>query len=261
MHDNCKAILVTDEGQRNLFDYYFGNLLNSKLYGIIAPGCIPRVKSAQLEASFEKKSRNFLCLASDFQLKGVDLVLAAWSKVTTYDPTAKLYVVCPNVPHWARNKYSTTNSIIFVNGGPINPSLKHKLYSDCDVSIALTHSHGGGVIAEALEYGHVIISAKWHCSAYEAVTRSIEMPYYFYEPNMYGKKWKTLSEFKELLETDKRSGVFDNVIQDLASEILRYATDHEITNTTRLRNLNCAETGYSLKKRNMMLSEIYQKLI
>jgi Ca-activated chloride channel family protein len=68
---------------KNLFHYYFSDFLDEKIIIIPQPGCISVKNNNNFQ---ELNTVNFLCLASDFYTKGIDIVLAMDVSTSMLEP-------------------------------------------------------------------------------------------------------------------------------------------------------------------------------
>ena len=245
----CKYIAIPCEGYKLLFEYYFGNAFNHKFVCLHVPGCIP-VNTPLIEESVPK----FLCLASDYELKGVDLLIEAWLAIAD-KKNASLVIACPNTP--ADVILRASSQITFVTKGPLTNLEKQELLSQSNVSIAPMHVHGGGNIYEGMEYGHAVIYFTTHARCFSGVGEEIPVPYYFYLPSHYGVHWHTFRDFRETLKLDKRGGLFDVTIEHLSVCIKRYIEDNVVMNNDRRKVFALARGAMSLQCRNEQLLQIY----
>jgi hypothetical protein len=94
MHDACKRIIMPDCGIEAIFKKYFGSIFDQKISSINCPGCLPKYTE---QSDLEVVKTGVACLASDYELKGVDLVLEAWECINKKSGW-KLYLACPNIP-------------------------------------------------------------------------------------------------------------------------------------------------------------------
>ena len=249
----CKAIGLYCEGYKNLFEYYFDKTLNNKFIELHCPGTVAKVESVK-----EGEGANFVCLASDYELKGVDLLIEAWLAIEDRRG-ARLVIACPNVPAAAIER--SGSEIIFVHKAPLTNLEKHELLSANNVSLGPMHVHGGANLSEGMEYGHAIIYFATHSTFFRGLGEEIPVPYYFYLPSHYGVQWKTFEGFKGRLRDDKRSGKFSDTVQQLSSAIKRYITSPEILFDDRKKVLHAANGPASLAARNIKLRQIYSVIL
>jgi len=245
----CKYIAMPCEGYKLLFEHYFGEAFNHKFVNLHVPGCMP-LNTPLIEEAVPK----FLCLASDYELKGVDLLIEAWLGVEDKQG-ASLVIACPNIP--ADVILRASSKITFVTKGPLTNLEKHELLSQSNVSIAPMHVHGGGNIYEGMEYGHAIIYFATHTTFFRGIGEEVPVPYYFYLPSHYGVHWHTFLDFRETLKSDKRAGLFDATIEHLSGCIKRYIEDNDVMNSDRRKVFGLAHGEKSLRCRNEKLLRIY----
>ncbi len=249
----CKAIAMPCEGYVKLFNYYFGKTFNEKFVNLHAPGCIPKDIQVELESA-----PIFICLASDYELKGVDLLIDAWLAIEN-KLNAKLTIVCPNVPEAVIRR--TEKEINFILKAPLNAVEKHVLLNPSSVTIAPMHVHGGGNIFEGMEYGHAVIYFQTHSTFFRTIGTEISMPYYFYIPSHYGIHWKTFREFRDILKKDKQQGLFDHTVSQLSVAIKRYIENQDLLYNERVKVLSMARGVASLEVRNQKLRNIYLQVL
>jgi hypothetical protein len=241
---------MTCNGMKKLFNYYFSTNLDYKIIILAQPGCIPqKAPNNKLITS----PISFLCLASDYYTKGLDIVLKSWRKIKNKN-NSLLFIACGNIPEDEYQKIIKDNSIKLVTSIPLSNSEKEVLLSCTQVSIASTHIHGGGNILEGLEYGHALIYFEYHVDAFEKFGKKIKMPYYFYKPDCYGIEWKTFSEFKQ-------NGVFDESINTLTNMIKYYIDNPNITIADRKEAYKYATLDLSYKFRKESLQTLYSKIL
>jgi hypothetical protein len=107
LSNSLKYILVWSEGLKKSFLFFNSKKIMSKVK-IIPIGLLPRHQYSKLE----NKKINFLCIASDYNSKGVFLVLDAWKKITAAN--IKLTLVCHNIP----KKIKIPTNVIVINSPP-----------------------------------------------------------------------------------------------------------------------------------------------
>jgi hypothetical protein len=252
----CVKIIMTCEGVKKIFNFYFKNEFNEKIVLIPQPGCYN-----DNEIIIEKKNTiNFLCLASDFFSKGVDLVIKSWISIPNRK-NSLLHIACPNIPQEILDTIKNNHDIIIHKNAPLNNIEKHQLFTETQVLIASTHIHGGANIYEAMSYGQAIISFEYHLNFFNKFAKIISMPYYFYNPKLYGIKWKTFNDFHNILSIDKNNGIFNESIKSLSEAILFYINNPiDCYNDGNIAK-EFSKTSHSYKLRNKMLSEIYSQYL
>ena len=257
MHDSCKKILVPDSGIEEIFKRYFGESFNKKISLVKCPGCIPKFTNI---SQIENVKYGVACLASDYELKGVDLVLKAWASIHNKKEW-KLYLACPNIPQNIQKEIEKHTSIVLINKAPLGEGEKKQILGNCSITVAPTHLHGGANIIEGMEYGHVILYFETHSSSYEDMGLKILVPYHFYDPKYYGIRWKTIEDFKCILRIDKRDAYFESVSHDLAANLTSLMEDSDKLLMMRKRTMHSAIGSHSLKQRNKELQVIYRELV
>ena len=249
----CKRIAVSSEGYVGLFEYYFGSRFNEKLILLHVPGCLPR----DIQISQDCRAK-FVCLASDYHLKGVDLLIEAWLSIENRCD-ARLVIACPNVPGEMIKRAGS--AITFILKAPLSTQEKHRLLEWGNVSLGPQHVNGGGNIWEGMEYGHAVIFFANHSTYFQTIGTEITVPYYFYSPRQYGIEWKTFAQFKETLLDHKRRGLFDVTIEQLAVALKRYIGYPNILYRDRAKAFTAANGVASLEARNCRLRQIYSDIL
>ncbi len=251
----CKIILIT-HGFEHLFHYYFGDIFDHKLSYIHSPGCIPKLSPS---INQENQPVIFACLASDYVLKGVDLVIDAWLSLNNIS-NAQLILACPNIPESRIQEINANQNIKIIKTAPLSDLEKHDILKQASVTIAPTHVHGGGNIIEGMEYGHAIIYFKSHTTDFQSVGDEISVPYHFYLPSAYGVEWKTIDEFKERLLIDKAAGKFLLTKYELIKCMEKLINNNPYLNQRRAHVFELAKTSFSLNARNETLRKLYKEL-
>jgi hypothetical protein len=257
MNDDCKKILVPDNGIGSLFLTYFGDNFSEKITIVNCPGCIPKLSHPQ---KFNNVEYGVACLASDFELKGVDLLLKAWFSIT-HKKGWKLYLACPNIPRRVLIDIENDSSIVLFNKAPLSESEKDKILQNCSITVAPTHIHGGANIIEGMEYGHAIVHFTTHSSSCDCVGEKVEVPYHFYSPQYYGVRWETITDFKSFLKRDKQDGRFNSVVMDLANTLSSLINDPDKLISMRKISLSAAVGPLSLAERNRLLKAMYLEIV
>lgn len=257
-HEMCAQILLPDERFERYFEHYFGNDLSHKFVRINSPGCMP--KRSKVVCADDSSEHGFACLASDYQLKGVDLVLGAWQNIENKNGW-RLFLACPNVPQYIAELISSDPSIVLISKAPLSQNEKDQILSQCSVTLAPTHVHGGANVVEGMEYGHAIIHFETHSSCFDSFGSRIDVPYHFYTPSHYGVTWKTFAEFKSVLAGDKQAGLFHEVEESLTNAMLSFMHDENFLCESREISLRNAHEDFSLKNRNQKLITIYHSIL
>jgi hypothetical protein len=256
-HRKCRAILIPCDGFKNLFNYYFSEAVCEKLIEV------PQVICNLHEIDWTTRSEMavaFCCLASDYSLKGVDLVLRAWLSIDKRN-TSKLILACPNIPPDIRQKIIGEKSIIFIEKAPLTLAEKDAIFRSSHISLAPTHVHGGANVVEGLEYGHVPIMFEYHSKIFQDFGSTIPVPYYFYSTNCYGKRWKTFHEFLLCLSTDKQAGVFDSVVEALVLKISTLIDNPQMVLTAGREIQSKSAIRFSSANRNEKLLDTYEQIL
>ena len=260
-HRMCKKIIVESEGQLQLFKHYFEEEVIKKTIILGALPAIPKKIDWQ-QKSFGKSRTRFLFLASDFVNKAVDLLLDAWLNVPERKE-AELIVACSNVPQeWERKSYK--ENVLFIKKAPLTEIEKNELHQNTDIAIGLQHVDGGANMFEAMEWGLPIIvlrSQRHHGHLQNQNGLMIDVPFYFYDPEFYGTRWKTFKEFYQILEEAKNKGEFEKTKQDLRKALSYFINNPEKAVMMGKRSFDLTRETFSLEKRNETLLRIYYEAL
>lgn len=256
-HKNCKAILIPCDGFRELFGYYFSDKVCEKL--IEVPQVICNKREIDWDARLELPL-SFCCLASDYTLKGVDLVISAWLSLRNKQ-ASKLILACPNIPLQIQEIIKGEKSIVMIKKAPLTAAEKDFIFRVTHVSVAPTHIHGGANVAEGLEYGHLPLMFDYHSRLFQGFGSSIHVPYHFYKPDNYGKTWKTFKEFLTQLSADKANGVFDMVSDALSLKLAEMIENPELVLSSAKTCQAQSLVRFSSSARNEKLLNIYRKTV
>jgi hypothetical protein len=263
--DNFLGILIGDDGLQQQFIHYFGKELAHKIFKFEQMRCLPKIsvqKFLETEKKF-KKIVNFLFLASDYNIKAVNIVIEAWVSLNIKINVGKLTIVCPNVPKKILDSKKKIQSIQFINQAPLNQAQKNLLLKNNDVTIALTHIDGGSNAWEGIEYGHPIITNTYHRDKYLLKNKngfSIKFKNEFYKPGEYGKKYNSIEEYLAIIDRDVKEGLYDSSVKELAQVILQYIDSPFLLREHSINSLRLA-WDQSVWKSNYTLLNLYNKAI
>jgi glycosyltransferase involved in cell wall biosynthesis len=255
---NCKKIILVSEGQRLLFKKYFPNHINKVV--VVHPG----INIKQTDAEIIKKLRyektiNFLCIASDYWSKGVDLIINAFANVDLSEH-AHLILVCNNIPEIVKSSLPKNIELVSMPGTSANSKkIKDKLYSRAQVCIVFSHTDTTAALMEALSYGLPLITLRnQHTKDFVSNNNGyeIDVPFYLYDAG-YGYKWKTMSEYYKLLEQAKARGDFDTVISELSDKVRLLINDVRLIEKMSINSCILARDSFSIRRRNIQLNNIY----
>jgi glycosyltransferase involved in cell wall biosynthesis len=250
---NCKKILIESEGQLNLFKRYFPNSLISKTE-IVGIGAMakPIIYTKQLNSGDEII---FLCLASDYQRKAVDLLIQAW-RDSSAKLTCKLILACPNIPQEMWDSLKREN-IQLIFKAPLSEQEKFELHRLAHVVIAPLHVDGGSNSIEAFEFGLPVITMR---SQRRFVRENngweVDVPFYFYDEG-YGKEWPTFTRFWEIVDDAKKNHAFDITIQGFVNIFDQISKSPEKLFAMGNASYESAKGEFSLERRNAVLRQIY----
>ena len=257
-----KKLIFISKGQLNLFKYYFDDneILNK---AIVIP--IPWRNNIELGRNETSKNKiNFLFIASNYYMKGVEIVLNAWNKFIKLDNFKKyatLTLVSHDIPH--NIEQNLDRSVKLIKQIPLNIKLKNNLYKHSDVVLALTLTDGLTAI-EATSYCKPIVVFRTQHSkdfidndnGYE-----IDVPINVYDVDKYGIVWKTKKDFDLIVKRYLKDGLFNKTIEDLVNIFIKYTEDRELL---KIQMQNAEEKyyrDYRVEDRNRKLLEIYNELI
>lgn len=257
MNSNCKKILVESEGQLRLFKNYFPE-------SVIAKTEIVRLGTMAKSANLKKRLCHgdeiiFLCLASDFQRKAVDLLIQAWHE-SAAKLRGKLILACPNVPKemWDLLKKENVELIL---KAPLTEQEKYELHAAAHVVIAPLHVDGGGNVIEAFEFGLPVITMRSQRSYIrDGNGWEVDVPFYFYDEG-YGKEWPTFARFWELVDDAKKNHAFDITIQEFVNILDEIAKSPEMLLVMGNASYELAKGEFSLERRNAALNKIYSEAL
>ena len=209
----------------------------------------------------ESNHLNFLCMASDYDRKGVGIVLKAWSEIENkYDST--LTIVCPKFPELL--KKNEFKNVKWVEEGPLSLKSKKDLYSSHHVALCPTLIDNCVQSIEAMEYGMPIVISEFHRSSsfmVNDVGYIVKSPYQYYDINHYGIMWKSIDEYLSIVNTAISNGEYQSVIEEWKKYILRYIDDQSLSYIQGENSYNIASTKLSQSFRNSLLIDLYKKTL
>lgn len=226
LSDKLKKIIFISNGQRELTRYYFPQeeILEKS---VVIP--IPWRDNTEIGKKQRTKLINFLFIASNYETKGVAILLQAWKKFKTSDTTdATLTLVSHDMPKEAEK--SLYKSIELVKQAPLPIDYKNNLYKNADVVLALTLTDGITAI-EATSYGKPIITYKTqHSKDFIDNDNGIEIdvPINVYDIDKYGIVWKTKKDFDEVVKEHIANGAFDETVDELVKSFSKYSQDRTL---------------------------------
>lgn len=253
MDPRCKRILVESEGQLELFKRYLPNSLLDKTE-------ILRVGAVSQSVDFDKKAASldtltFLCLASDYTRKAVDLVLQAWRDFGAKS-RCRLILACPNVPSELGPSLAQ-EKVEIIRKAPLSESEKRSLLEASHIMIAPLHVDGGANIIEAFEYGLPVITMRSQRSFVRKDNGwDIDVPFYFYDPG-YGTDWPTWARFWQMVDDAKRNHAFDRTVQEFVRIFELVEKSPGIVLEMGRRSHAMGTDEFSLARRNAALNRIY----
>ncbi|PRY98655.1 hypothetical protein BCM14_1488 [Jezberella montanilacus] len=263
--NNFKGFLLAPDGLEDQFRYYFGNDHECKMLFFSQRRFIPTVDVLANRCDNNKKVSepvNFLCLASDHEIKAVDILIDAWLAINHLNG-ATLTLACPNIPEEYLRRIKATKSIKLIQAAPLKASIKSQLLSAGDVSIFLTHIDGGANLTEGMEYGHAVIVNTSHRSKYIVNTENgliVNFPHEFYKCGHYGVEYDSVEEYLDIVEQGKKAGNYDRSKIELQRAIVAYIENPELL-LQHSQNTLKAVAEQNLERSNTVLLDIYKKAI
>jgi len=253
MSSNCKKIIVESEGQLNLFKRYLPDSVMTKTE-IVRLGAVPIIQNID-EKVKSSDVLTFVCLASDYKRKAVDLLIHAWLEFSSKSK-CQLVLACPNIPNDVSALFETEN-IKVIKKAPLSPEDKNILLSSADIVIAPLHVDGGANVIEAFEYGLPVITMRSQRSFIRNGNGwEVDVPFYFYDDG-YGKEWPTWDSFWKILDDAKKDKAFDITVQGFVNVFEEIAKSPEKLLEMGKVSHALAKGEFSLDERNSMLKRIY----
>lgn len=253
--DNCKKIVVESDGALELYKHYVPDIINK--CEVIHIGAIARKTPNNLNLDKLEKGIRFLCLASDYRDKGVDLIVLSWLNCPA-TKNSSLVIACPNVPENIQNM-CINKRVAFVNKGPLTKKNKICLYRNADVVLAPTHIDGGGNVYEALEYGLPVITMR-NQRATDQINNNgfiIDTPFYYYDKDKFGFEWKTFADFISALIEAKKNGAFDCVTNGFIDNFKLLIENPQMVIEMGAASYSLARNELSLERRNRKLLKMF----
>jgi hypothetical protein len=250
--ERCRRLLLSSSGQLEIFRHYYPELEHK--FTVVRPGCLPHPPARRSTG----ENPVFLCIASGYQLKAVDLVVNAWRATET--GSARLILVCPDMPDDRQPREGESGFELISSSRPLSARRIVELYAHADVAIVSYHIDGLNAYVEALTHGLPIITMQGqHASECTAEGAGIVcgVPLEFYDPEGYGIRWRTWSEFFAQVSEAKREGAFDVTVQQM-SRAMKDLIDPTRRREMANRSQNLGATRFHIDTRNRQLREIYE---
>jgi len=257
---SCKAIILGSKKNVEFFKKYMPEYLWAKL--VFFPSDIGAIPY-HFDSYERQKVKNikFLCLASDYDKKGIRLIIEAWKKIENKSDSS-LTIVCPKFPeNLEKNKFK---KLKLIEAGPISENFKRDLYLSHQVALCPTIIDGGTNIIEAMEYGIPVIASEYHRSdAYMIgdIGYTVQSPYQYYDTKNYGITWKTIGQYVDIVNTAISNGEYKSVIEEWENYMLIYINDKSLVYSQGKNFYNLASSVLSNSKRNSMLRNLYKKIL
>ena len=257
MGQKCKRILVESEGQLDMFKRYLPEPVLKKAE-IVRLGAM--LKPVDFDQKLKKvETPVFLCFASDYKKKAVDILIQAWREFSQKSK-CQLILACPNVPIEIADTLDNEN-IRLIRKAPLSESEKNQLLDSAHVMIAPLHVDGGANVIEAFEHGLPVITMRSQRSFIrDGNGWEVDVPFYFYDEG-YGKEWPTWDRFWQLVDDAKQNHAFDitvqgfvSIFEDIVNEPAKLVEMGKISH-------ELARGEFSLQVRNATLRRIYSKAL
>ena len=257
---NCKAIILSSNKNVDIFKTYMPKKLWSKL--AIFPSDIGAI-TADCDLSIRKKSSflKFLCMPSDFERKGLQIVLKAWSDIEKKH-NASLTIVCPKFPMWL--KKNEFQSVKWIEEGPLSIKSKKELYVSHHVTLCPSLIDGGTDIIEALEFGTPCIVSEHHRTESYLLNGTgyiVSSPYQYYDVKHYGVTWKSIDEYLSIVKNAIARGEYEPVVEEWKEYLLKYINDRSLSDIQGRNAFNVSDSILSNSRRNSMLRNLYKKIL
>lgn len=262
---NFRGFLLGPDGLADQFQYYFGSEYASKIMIYPQARSIPKIGFNALgptELKVSSAAVKFICLAGNYHIKAVDILIDAWLSIAHLND-ARLTIVCPDIPEAMLKRLTHIDSINIIPIAPLKDQLKAHLLSEADVSIGLTHTDGGVNMIEGMEYGHAVITNTNHRSTYFTKIQNghvINFPHEYYKNGRYGVMYDSLPEYLRLVDEAKHAGEYEDSKQELVKAIMSYIENPALLRQ-HSRNSCVAIEEQSVPKSNAALLKIYKKSI
>ncbi|MFL5906716.1 MAG: glycosyltransferase family 4 protein [Solirubrobacterales bacterium] len=253
--DRCRRVLITSTGQLELFRYYFPEFDHK--FTVVPPGCTPRLSGP----SNSNAEPVFLCVATVYAQKAVDLVVDAWTATATGG--ARLVLVCADFPPERVEGAERAGIEIIGAERPLRYRAIQRLYEDADVAIVPLHTDALGAYMDAIAHGLPIIAMRsQHSADFTAKGAGLEcdVPLYLYDPEGFGVRWSTWEEFMEQVTEAKRQGLFIPTVEQLSSAIERLLDPATRTEMSERAADLCRER-FHVDRRNALLRSVYEAAV
>lgn len=257
LSDKLKKIIFISNGQRELLRHYFPQkeILEKS---VVIP--IPWKDNINIGKKKKAESINFLCIASNYKAKGVEIVLKAWEKFKSKDSINSTFtLVSHDIPKEVEENLQ--KDINLVKQAPLSSELKNELYKNAEIVLALTLTDGITAI-EATSYGKPIITYRTQHSK-DFIDNDngveIEVPINVYDVDKYGIVWKTKKEFDDIVKEHISNGAFDSTIDELVTTFSKYSEDREFLEKQTQNAVEKYYKDYTIGNRNKKLVGIYDE--
>lgn len=257
---NCKKIILISEGQRKIFNRYIEEqeIMNKT---VIIPLATYENMPASLKCIDRKKPINFLCIASNYEFKGVEFILRAWEEFSL-NTKSTLTLVCHDLPEKEKTRVLLNKSIRLIDELPLKPKTKMELYNNAHVCVVPMLTDGTGVFLEALSNGLPIITYRAQHSFDFTGNQNgivIDSPINVYDEG-FGVEWKTYDGFLDRVNTLKKEGAFDQTVKGLVDAFTLYDTDHDELKHQSEATCELYHKEHSIEVRNDRLLQLYNNV-
>jgi glycosyltransferase involved in cell wall biosynthesis len=256
LNNNLKKIIFTSNGQLAVFKKYFQDTKILQKAKVIY---LPWKDNTHLSRENRSHTRQYLFIASNYQTKGVKIILDSWEKYCDSNITALLTLVSHDLPEDL--KKNLPHTVTLVEKAPLSQKLKDRLYSGCDVVISTTLTDGIGAI-EAIAYGKpVIIFCTQHSKDFTNFDNGVEVdvPINIYDEG-YGILWKTSEAYLKVLDKYYNEGKFEDVTDRLV-DVFKSFEEASVLEKMRQNAIKKYYTHHRIELRNKKLMEIYNECL
>jgi glycosyltransferase involved in cell wall biosynthesis len=246
---NCIGVTTWSKRAADALKYY--NIVNTDKIHVVQPAfnvkTIKRLK--------KNKTKKLLFVGTDFERKGGEEILLAFSKIKKTFTDAELYIASI-IPE--KYKDLSNQEGVFNLGYISREELFNKYYLECDIFLLPTYQDTYGfAIIEALCYGMYVITTDDYAT--KEITNNIKNvkilknspKLWFNENGTYKENYKDI--YKLIIEYKKNKEVHNNFINEISESVIKV-----FSNTQKREILS---KKYFINKRDKMFGNIIKKNI
>jgi hypothetical protein len=160
---------------------------------------------------------------------------------------AHLTLCVPDLPRDLELLLSESgNSYSVIRSAPLSCQQKHSILEESDISVSLTSIDGGSNALEGMEYGHAIITNRYHRTAQFANTSNaiiVQMGSNYYDLGSWGIEWQNVQEFVRhtpYLRDPLNRQYLDDFISQLDESITTLLGDRDLLASLQYASLDMA---------------------